>query len=277
MKQNRESKLALPSNDVAYTCFRLAGDGEYGLLVNNFNQKSFEQMLASMTGYALPKEPKDLANQFESAFVRNEDGVECLPSRWIRSAMESATPRSKKMVAATVLRSSVFVMGHSLPILDPSTKKTKGKAELMAPVAGEFAEQQIDIVRVGNFGSKKPDVRARPYYREWAIEIAVRYFPDQIGEREVAWALDAAGKFVGLCEWRPEKSGSYGTFRVEPLPASELDRIVTASACHMPRLQVPPWLSKACKTSGAEVGEVLQTALRKGKRPTSQKNGAAHA
>jgi len=47
-KKTVEQMVQLPSNDIGYACFRIIG--ETPLLVNCFNQKSFEQMLARMTG-----------------------------------------------------------------------------------------------------------------------------------------------------------------------------------------------------------------------------------
>jgi len=252
-KKTVEQMVQLPSNDIGYACFRIIG--ETPLLVNCFNQKSFEQMLARMTGYSLPRQNKDLDAEYKRAFVKNVEGVECIPAPWIRSAMESSTPRSKKMVAATVLRSAVFICGKSLPILSPKTFDKAASRQHEVEYAD--AQQQIDIVRVGSFGSKQPDVRARPCYDEWALEFVVRYVPDQIELRSIAWALDAAGKFVGLCEWRPEKSGEYGMFRVEALPESNYDRILKQSQTPMPRHQVPPWLATAANDAGKSMGEVI--------------------
>jgi hypothetical protein len=244
----------LPSNDVGYACFRLVGD-DPGLLVHDFDQKSFEEMLAGMCDYKLPREPKDLEKDYQRAFCRNEKEVEAIPAAWIRAAMVSASPRSKGMVEATVLSSSVYVMGKSLPIRAP-----KGPIGAKAERTIETAESVNDvrIVRVGSWGNKKPDVRARPYYDQWSMDVVIRYYPDQIELRSVAWALDAAGKFVGLCEWRPAKRGEFGRFTVESLPETEYQRIIAESATPYKRLQVPPWLMTAATAVGKSPGQVIQ-------------------
>jgi len=286
-KSKEKSEMALPSLDVGMAAFELRGESP--LLMNCFHQKSFEQMLAKMTGYDMPRQNKDLSKEYENAFIRNINGTECIPSRWVRSAIESATPRSKKMISATSVRCACFVMGHSLPIRDVDGKilarpKSERKAAVinkdlgteLEPMLSVAAQQQIDIVRVGSWGNKQPDVRVRPVYEEWSIQLVVRFFPDQLNLRQIAWGLDAAGKFVGLCEWRPEKSGTYGTFRVDMLSEKEIPRIIEESKTHMPRLQVPPWLMHAAETAGMSPAQAIDQVQNAHARAIgSKKNGKA--
>jgi hypothetical protein len=59
-----------------------------------------------------------------------------------------------------------------------------------------------------------PDVRTRPIFREWACSFTVQYIAGLINEQQIAELLAAAGHIVGLGDWRGQKGGSFGRFRV---------------------------------------------------------------
>ena len=67
-----------------------------------------------------------------------------------------------------------------------------------------------DMVRVG-MGTA--DIRYRAEYRNWSTILRVEYVPSVIDLSSVVALIDAGGT-NGVGEWRPEKSGSYGTYEV---------------------------------------------------------------
>lgn len=59
-------------------------------------------------------------------------------------------------------------------------------------------------------------------------------------------ALSAAGETIGLCDWRPDKGGEYGTFRVEALTKKEeVTRILKECSVPEHQYQIPPELLRA--------------------------------
>lgn len=76
-----------------------------------------------------------------------------------------------------------------------------------------------DIVRVG-MGSA--DLRFRPEHAKWAIDLRMTYDADLLGPETIFNLIERAGFGVGLGEWRPEKGGQWGTFRVAR-PTEERD------------------------------------------------------
>ncbi len=48
----------------------------------------------------------------------------------------------------------------------------------------------------------------------WSLGFTVEADPELVGDQELARWLEIAGSRVGLGDWRPEKSGTYGRFRL---------------------------------------------------------------
>ncbi len=264
MKKAGEIKITLPSNESILVCYRL--NGTTPMLVHAFGQKSFTQMLEKMCGCRADgspldkdREPKDLEAEFQNAIARNKRGEHAIPIRWIKAGMLSAASAGNKAINGSALRRGVFVLGFTTPILTPEGKKFSDPAK------------QIDIVRVGSWSNRVPDVRARPRYDEWMIEIALRVFPSQIPLQHVAWALDAMGKLVGLGDYRPEKEGTYGQFEIQALPENKYNAIIKACGSPEVELVVPDALQTAMREKGVSMKEIMtETANQAG----GKKNGA---
>jgi len=67
--------------------------------------------------------------------------------------------------------------------------------------------------RVIGQGSKDPRfICAIP--EGWTAKVEVMYHKSSHTEETVAQLLSYAGQFVGLCDWRPERKGTFGTFAI---------------------------------------------------------------
>lgn len=126
----------------------------------------------------------------------NEAGQHCIPARAIKCAIvEAATSIGDKQRYSKVkLRQCLFVLGDLLPIKGP--KPT----------------MRTDMVRLNKQGT---DVRYRPEYSTWEVSFDVQFNESAISADEVLNLIELAGFAVGLCEWRPEKNGNNGQFRVK--------------------------------------------------------------
>lgn len=56
-------------------------------------------------------------------------------------------------------------------------------------------------------------MRYRPMFKEWILEFHIE-FEEEIPAEVVKEALEIAGKYVGIGDWRPEKKGKFGKFQV---------------------------------------------------------------
>lgn len=62
--------------------------------------------------------------------------------------------------------------------------------------------------------------RTRAKFDEWSVTFRVDIDPELVDEKKLASWLDIAGRRIGLGDWRPEKSGTFGRFEtvsIEPI------------------------------------------------------------
>jgi hypothetical protein len=74
--------------------------------------------------------------------------------------------------------------------------------------------------------ARTPDVRSRPIFPEWACTVEIQFVSSLIKEKQIINLLAAAGVIVGLGDWRPQKGGPYGQFRLADDQDEDFNRIV---------------------------------------------------
>lgn len=101
-------------------------------------------------------------------------------------------------IEKTLVRKALFIHcddpGHVL------------KMECSEPVIQE------DNVRVGQ---GQADLRYRPYFYEWSVKVTFEIDAELLKVDDLVALVDRAGFGVGIGEWRPEKSGEFGRFKVD--------------------------------------------------------------
>ena len=84
-------------------------------------------------------------------------------------------------------------------------------------VSGELTEiigkpeMREDMVTVG---MKAADLRYRGYFNDWKVLIEIEYNSALINEENILNLINTAGYGVGVGDWRPEKNGQYGRFKI---------------------------------------------------------------
>lgn len=176
--------------------------GTTPLIVHRWDEKAKLKMLGEMQGRKEPKKPKDPQAEYEATLYRTADGGFGFPVVGFKAAVVSAARFYGKEVSMVRLRQCLFFQG--VPSDD-------GK-QILTPVTG-VPRMREDAVTVGMKGR---DLRYRAEFLEWTAVLDVTFITSMLDANSVLSLVDAAGRGVGVGEWRPEKSGQNGTFTVDP-------------------------------------------------------------
>ena len=231
---------------------------ETPILMQRWTTKAVRQMLGNMVGQKQPKTDKDLTKDFEESWYRNEKGAVALPCRIIKACIIEGAISTNGVVTKADLKRSLRVLGYTSPLRD----------------AGK--EMDVRIVRNATGG---PDVRSRARFDVGAYFDVVLEFGMPLPPDKVISAVEAAGQTIGLCEWRPEKGGELGTFKIDVLKgdSATINRILKECDSPEEEFVIPPDMLRAFS---AIPTEALNDGARKvralSKHQQDQKNGHAN-
>lgn len=125
------------------------------------------------------------------------------PVTAIKNAAVMAASRNDLAVKSTWLKGAFFIKGE-------------GK-DMCAEIKGPDPVIREDMVRVGGI-SKTADIRFRPQFNDWYMDIEVTYNKNgPVTLEQIVNLINLGGFTCGLGEWRMEKNGNYGTYMVEPM------------------------------------------------------------
>lgn len=181
--------------------------GTTPLLMHRFSEKAKRALLDNMQGRKTPKEPKDPDAEYEAAFYRLSDGTPGFPALAFKSATVGGVRFYGKQITMTATKQYLFFVGEV---------GSDGRG--LVRIDGE-PQMREDVVTVGRGGT---DLRYRPEFRAWSTVLRITYVTSALTRTSVLSLVDAGGMGVGVGEWRPERNGDFGTYRVDPDRAVEV-------------------------------------------------------
>ncbi len=174
------------------------------LIVHRWSEKAVREMLQAQQQSKEEKKmakmnraKKNPAEDFEGAKY-NFDGKDWFPANGVKKAMVSAG--FGLGIAKSIIQRCVFVAGD--------LRRDYVEVKYARCVMRE------DAVKVGPWNNRTADLRYRPEYQNWTIRLRLTFRPNIITADQVLTLLEHAGYSVGIGEWRPEKDGQAGRFRV---------------------------------------------------------------
>jgi len=177
-------------------------EGTAPLIVHAWSKKARQLMLDAQQGKKNPKDAKDPEADFQASMYRLEDGGHGFPTMAFKAATVLGGGRAfGKAVKMTQLR-------QHLRFIPDGRGATDGI--MLTRLTCTEPKMREDMVRVG-MGTA--DIRFRAEYQEWGADLRIMFLPNIIDLSSVV-ALVEAGGSNGVGEWRPEKDGAHGTFRV---------------------------------------------------------------
>jgi hypothetical protein len=186
-------KMALQRYDVPII-------GTSPLIMHAWSSKAKEMMLAKQMKRATTgKEAKDPQRDFEESIYLGKDGLPAFPSIAFKAAaVDAAIAMDFKK---TNLRQAFHIEGDMVSIL------------------GDSPTPREDMVRVG-MGTA--DIRYRAEFRHWGAFLRVTVNASMLSIEQLYNLFDAAGFGIGIGEWRPQRDGQFGRFKVADEAESRL-------------------------------------------------------
>ncbi len=213
-KNERVERLVVPELRIGLVIARIVGTAP--LMQLRFSQKAIEKMKTVQEAGTVAKnkkvrEPRKFEEDCELAkhkMLFKGKEVVGLPAPAFRNAMIRAC--SLVGFKMTLAKLSIFVEADGLDTVD-GVPLVRLNPELCC-------EPEMTIMPVRN-ANGSADLRARPQWKEWGVDLRIRYDMDQFTKNDVVNLLNRAGQQVGIGEGRHgsrESSGmGFGTFQID--------------------------------------------------------------
>ena len=182
--------------------------GTAPLIVHAWSQKAKQQMLDAQQGKKKAKEIRDPDADYRASLYYTQDGGFGFPVL----AFKAATIRAAKLVGVRMTDARQMFFMHGDLAADKSME--------LAPIIGE-PRMREDMVRVGMGGT---DLRYRAEFLEWQSLLSVEFYESFISQDSLLSLIEFGGESVGIGEWRPEKDGQNGTFKINDQLSIETER-----------------------------------------------------
>ena len=203
------STLAINPIGIGTVTVSLVGETE--IILHRLSQKMKDEIQNNEGGLQDPKRKKKqprtkevIEREYQDAFYLTKEGNPAFKALGLKLAMVRAC-RDLDM-HMTEARGRLHVLGEN----------GGNEDELLEIIPdGGKPYMRTDFVKVGNGGGT---LRYRPGIPAgWKVNATIKYNKAPLTEEAIVNLLNQAGFGVGLCEWRPEKNGSYGRFHVESI------------------------------------------------------------
>jgi hypothetical protein len=164
------------------------------LLMNNFSEKSKEQMANKQQGVATAaREKKDPKALYEAAKYRDDSGRDCVTAIQLKSSIVGSA-RFHEGFKMTELKGGVYVAGNLLPLTYDTVVMREDHVRNATGVA---------------------DLRYRPEYTGWSFDVTLEFNRGLISAEQMMSLIRLAGRHQGIGEWRPEKGGVHGRYDID--------------------------------------------------------------
>lgn len=198
LRPDAERKVVITPPRFGVAVIRLVGTAPY--MQHKFSQKARiqieeKQRAGSRSGARRQREARDFEADYKGAMHLSAEGWCGIPASAFRNAMISAC------------KTAGFAM-------------TRAKLAIFIEADGSDADDGMPLVRIigepelhqgyARNESGVVDLRWRPIWRQWEVNLRVRWDEDQFGAEDILNLLARAGMQVGVGEGRPDAPNSNG-------------------------------------------------------------------
>ena len=177
-------------------------EGITPFICHNWDEKNIKKMQEKHAGIASKgREKRNPIAEYEAAYYRLPDGRPGMKLIAFKNAAVTSVTSLGKEFTKVGARQAFFILrdkdgGELTPIYYP---------EDTPPY------MRTDTVPVGMGGT---DLRYRPEFLRWGVTLAIEFNSRAISQDQLVNLINLGGFSVGVGEWRPEKNGDHGRFKV---------------------------------------------------------------
>lgn len=161
---------------------------------------------ANRPKYVAPEDPRDEAAT--KLYLTEDKGLPMVPARCLFACLVSAGKyikldgkRQMSTAKSTMLPGFMSITVDHFLIRQPGTKKA--------------AKWEVDIRQGTNPNGSQAVCIIRPRFDAWELSVPITIDTKQIAANRIRELFDIAGSRVGLQDYRPERRGMNGQFRVD--------------------------------------------------------------
>lgn len=209
MAKEKVTTISLPEIRLERHTLYLVGTAP--LIVHAFPEKARKAMIdKQMKNAKGGRDARDPLAEVEASRYRLPDGRDGFPAVGFKAAAVTACT-SLSDVTKVAARQAFRVEGlqmNAAGVIDGASVRTA-----LVPLVAHEPLVREDVVRLSG-PSRSAEMRYRPEYAVWGVELSVILNPQVVSISQLATMFQAAGHGVGIGDYRPERDGDCGTFEV---------------------------------------------------------------
>jgi hypothetical protein len=186
----------------------------YNMLMHRFSFKAWQELL-------LPSRRKNVAERNETL---KHDPIEEYRSSLYRNRDPEAPTLfhlPNGIITKAMAQAAIDIPGATRASIERLVSCTNETLFLYGT-----PRLRMDMVRNSDI-NKTPDVRTRPFFERFAVPgVIIHFKADPLTDQQILHLLAASGNITGFGDWRPEKGGTGGKFRLANDDDPELKAIL---------------------------------------------------
>lgn len=187
--------------------------GTSPLICHAWSEKAKREMLAKMVkAVRASKEERKPDEEFTSSLYEMGDGKTYgFPVTAVKKCILSYAHKDRGIAKTSVMA------GLWLDFEIIQQRPALQGALCDMPIVRIFGSDPVmreDMVRIKGRAGSTANFAYRAQFSRWAIRLSGKVDPEQVPPEVLGWLIDGGGVATGLGDWRNEKSGVFGGFRL---------------------------------------------------------------
>lgn len=200
------------SKGTTFARFSLWIVGDTPLITHAWSEKAKREMLQKQV--KAPKSGKEIRDpqaDFVSSLYEMGNDTYGFPATGVKNCLISAAHKDKGVARSQVL--GALFLDADLVRVRPALAGAICDMPLVR-IYGSKPEQREDMVKIGSGLQKVANLAYRGQFSVWAMRITGKFNTSVLSAEALAFLIEESGLASGLGEWRNERRGMFGSFRL---------------------------------------------------------------